>query len=122
MGSDIETDVADDTVVDDAPMDAVEETTPDPTLDISDVVNPDRHGCWGTYECAADCGDDTDCNLACISSMCEPSRTPYNALSGCRNLNCSAHCMADLLADQCITCQAMNCPEEFAVCRATGCE
>jgi hypothetical protein len=115
------TDVDDDTA-DDAPDDVIVETGPDPVSEIPDTISTDPHGCWGTYECAAECGDDTDCNLACISSMCELSRTPYNSLSGCRNMSCSAHCAADMLADQCITCQETNCTEQFALCRATGCD
>ncbi len=106
---------------DDAPDDAIVETGPDPVSELPDTVSTDPHGCWGTYECVADCSDDTDCRLACISSMCDLSRTPFNALSACSNTYCSGHCMADRLADQCITCLETNCTEDIVVCRATGC-
>jgi hypothetical protein len=112
----------DDDTTGDVPDDSIVETGPDPVSEIPDTISTDPHGCWATYECTAECGDDTDCNLACISSMCEPSRTPYNALSGCRNMSCSAHCLADMLADQCLTCQETHCPEEIALCRTTGCD
>jgi len=121
MGPEVAVDVDDD-VADDAPDDAIVETGPDPVSERPDTISTDPHGCWGTYECVAECGDDTDCRLACISSMCDPSRTPFNALSGCSNLSCSGHCMADKLADQCITCLETNCTEDIALCRATGCD
>ena len=112
---------SEDDVTGDVPEDTIVETGPDPVSEIPDTISTDPHGCWGTYECVAECGDDTDCRLACISSMCEPSRTPFNSLSGCSNMHCSGHCLADKLADQCITCLETNCTEDIALCRATGC-
>lgn len=76
--------------------------------------------CMGTFNCIAECADDTDCEIGCIAAMCEPSRTPLNTLNGCLTSHCNAHCY-DRTSDGCWTCLNSYCSEELAACESAGC-